>query len=169
MRKVFLVDDDPLQLDMLKEHLEKNMNVSITAFSRGEDCIRNIEQEPDLIILDYNLNSVDKTARNGIEILQEIKSRQPKIHVVILSGQDKIEVAVETMKHGAFDYVVKNETAFKRTENSALNIFKHLKLLELAKAYKTGFWVLTIAISSFILFSIILDYLGYTDIYAIAL
>jgi DNA-binding NtrC family response regulator len=169
MRKVFLVDDDPMLLDMLKDHLEKNMNVTITAFSKGEDCLRNIEHQPDLVVLDYNLSGVDKTARNGIEILKEIKSKFPKMHVVILSGQDKIDVAVETMKHGAYDYVVKNETSFKRTENAALNVFRALKLAEVARAYKFGFWVLALGISIIIALSVILDAIGATDIYAFTL
>jgi DNA-binding NtrC family response regulator len=104
-----------------------------------------------VIVLDYQLNGEKKGAQNGLEILKKIKSANPAVEVVMLSGQDKIDVAVELMKHGAFDYVIKNPTAFVRTQNAILNIFKSLKLHENLKAYKFA----TIILSSVIVLIII--------------
>jgi DNA-binding NtrC family response regulator len=76
-----------------------------------------------MIILDFHLNDIDKQAMNGIETLDKIKASNPNIPVVILSSQDKIEVAVRCMHHKALDYIVKSETAFLRIQK---NIHAHV-------------------------------------------
>ena len=85
-RTIFLVDDDPMHLQMLKDHLSSKLSVDITTFSTGEDCLANLDKNPDAIVLDYYLNSVEKNAANGIEILKKIKARNPDTEVVMLSG-----------------------------------------------------------------------------------
>lgn len=154
-RSVFIVDDDPIQVQMLKDHLSSKMKLSITTFSTGEDCLNNVEtQKPEAVVLDYNLNSVSKDAADGIEILKKIKSLSPSTQVVMLSGQEKIDVAVATMTHGAFDYVIKNESAFVRTENILTNIFKGLKLEENLSSYKKAL----IVVSSMLILIVILAF-----------
>ena len=81
-----------------------------------------------MIILDYRLDGIDKTAMNGIQTLDKIKSFNPDIPVVMLSSQDKIEVAIDCMHHRAFDYVVKSETAFIRLQKIITTIFKYKKM-----------------------------------------
>ncbi|CAN5332955.1 hypothetical protein BH09BAC1_BH09BAC1_08030 [soil metagenome] len=156
LRKVFLVDDDPMHLQMLKDHLSSKFKLDITTFSTGEDCLANLDKNPDVVVLDYYLNSVEKNAANGIEILKKIKVRKPDTEVVMLSGQEKIEIAVETMASGAFDYVIKNESSFLRTENKLINVFKHKKVQENLKLYKKGVLIMGIAIAVIIIAAIIL-------------
>ncbi len=84
--------------------------------------------QPDIIILDYLLDGVDKTAMNGLETLDKIKASNPDIPVIILSAQDKIEVAVNGMHHKATDYVVKSETAFLRLQKIITNVMRFNKL-----------------------------------------
>ena len=74
------------------------------------------------------LNSVDKDAKNGIEILDKIKESNALIPVIILSAQDKIEVAIDCMHHGAFDYVVKSEPIFMRLQKIITSIMEVNKL-----------------------------------------
>ena len=145
-RHVFIVDDDPMQVQMLKDHLSEKLTVNITTFSTGEDCLSNLDKNPEVVVLDYYLDSVEKNAANGIEILKKIKTRNPDTEVIMLSGQEKIEIAVETMTHGAFDYVVKNESGFVRTENKIRNVFKNLKLRDNAAMYKKATIFLGIAL-----------------------
>lgn len=92
--------------------------------------------KPDIIILDYNLDMVDKDAMEGIDILQKIKKIDDGIEVTIYSGQDNREVAVETMRFGAFDYVTKAPRAFNRMENIIHRILKFRQLRSVAKLYK---------------------------------
>ncbi len=125
---VFLVDDDPLYLRLLEIQFLEHGGFEIESFSSGEECLENLSQKPDLIILDYMLSSVNKDAKNGIEILDKIKEFNDHIPVVILSSQDKIEVAIDCMHHGAFDYVVKSETVFMRLQKIITNIMEVNKL-----------------------------------------
>jgi two-component system OmpR family response regulator len=125
---LFLVDDDALFLKSLEIEFTDNTESVIKTFPTGELCLENISQNPDVIILDYCLNSIDGNAINGLETLDRIKTANQTIPVVMLSSQDKIEVAVNCMKHQAFDYIVKSETAFIRLQKTITTIFHYQKL-----------------------------------------
>ncbi|NTW23634.1 MAG: response regulator [Lentimicrobium sp.] len=126
--KLFLVDDDALYLKLLEIELLEHADFEIETYATGELCIANLENDPDVIILDYLLDGIDKTAMNGIITLDKIKAYNPDIPVVMLSSQDKIEVAVDCMLHKASDYVVKSETAFIRLQKSISTIFHTRKI-----------------------------------------
>ena len=125
---LFLVDDDALFLKSLEIEFSQNTESIIKTFATGELCLENISQNPDIIILDYHLNGVDKNAINGLETLDRIKTANLQIPVIMLSSQDKIEVAVNCMKHQAFDYIVKSETAFLRLQKAITTIFHYQKI-----------------------------------------
>ncbi len=126
--RIFLVDDDAVYLKMLEMDFLEHTDSEIEAFSSGEECLANLSHLPDVIILDYLLDGVVKTAMNGIETLDKIKAFNPDIPVIILSAQDKIEVAVDCMHHKAHDYVVKSETAFIRLQKIITSIFSFRKM-----------------------------------------
>ena len=126
--KIFLVDDDALFLKSLEIDFMEHADFTIETFATGEVCIDHLSQIPDVIVLDYFLDGVDKTAMNGIETLDKIKAFNPDIPVVMLSSQDKIEVAIDCMHHKAFDYVVKSETAFMRLQKIITTIFHYQKI-----------------------------------------
>jgi len=126
--KIFLVDDDALFLKSLEIDFLERADFSIETYATGELCIESLSHKPDVIVLDYFLDGVDKTAMNGIETLDKIKSYNPDIPVVMLSSQDKIDVAIECMHHKAFDYVVKSETAFLRLQKIITTIFHYQKV-----------------------------------------
>ena len=127
--KLFLVDDDALFLKSLEIEFLQHANFTIETYATGEVCVSNLSHNPDVIILDYRLDGIDKTAMNGIETLDKIKVRNPDIPVIMLSSQDKIEVAIDCMHHNAFDYIVKSETAFIRLQK-AINTIFHTKKIE---------------------------------------
>jgi DNA-binding NtrC family response regulator len=126
--QLFLVDDDALFLKTLEIEFLQHVDFEIETYATGELCMENISHNPDVIILDYLLDNCDKNAMNGIKTLDEIKTFNPDIPVVILSGQDKIEIAVDCMHHKAFDYVVKSETAFVRLQKIITTIFQYKKI-----------------------------------------
>ena len=126
--RLFLVDDDALFLKSLEIDFLQHADFIIETFSTGERCISALSHDPDVIILDYLLDGIDPAAMNGIETLDKIKAFNPDIPVVILSSQDKIEVAVNCMHHRAFDYVVKSETAFMRLQKIITTIFRYRKM-----------------------------------------
>jgi two-component system, OmpR family, response regulator len=131
---IFLVDDDALFLKSLEIEFTQSSESSFKTFATGELCMEQISQNPDIIILDYYLNSIDKTAIDGLETLDRIKAANPQIPVIMLSSQDNIEVAVNCMKHQAFDYIVKSETAFIRLQKAITTIF-HYKKIEKALSW----------------------------------
>ena len=125
---LFLVDDDALFLKSLEIEFAENTESVLKTYTTGELCLENISQNPDVVILDYHLNSINKNAINGLETLDRIKKANQAIPVVMLSSQDKIEVAVNCIKHQAFDYIVKSETAFIRLQKIITTIFHYQKL-----------------------------------------
>ncbi|HEY5511351.1 MAG TPA: response regulator [Prolixibacteraceae bacterium] len=126
--KLFLVDDDAMYLKLLEIEFLQHADFTIDTFATGELCIANLSNDPDVIILDYYLDGVDKNAINGIETLDKIKSYNPALPVVMLSSQDKIEVAIDCMHHKASDYIVKSETAFVRLQKTITTIFSYKKM-----------------------------------------
>jgi len=126
--KLFLVDDDAVFLKSLEIDFTQHADFSIETFATGELCVKNLNHNPDVIILDYFLNGIVKTAMDGIETLDKIKAFNQDIPVIMLSSQDKIEVAVNCMHHKAFDYVVKSETAFVRLQKIITTIFQYKKM-----------------------------------------
>ncbi|HEU4716953.1 MAG TPA: response regulator [Bacteroidia bacterium] len=151
---IFIVDDDATQLTMVADHLSKFKNITIKTFSSGEECIKNLSLKPQVIFLDYNFDKAGDKAKNGIDVLKSIKDADPSIEVVMLSGQDRIEVAVNTMKYGAFDYIVKNESSFHRAENAVKNIIRKIRLEGNVKIYKRLF--ITFAICFTLMIAIII-------------
>lgn len=126
--KLFLVDDDAVFLKLLQIEFMEQANFDIETFATGELCIESLSHHPDVIILDYHLDGVDRDAINGIDTLDEIKAFNPEIPVIMLSSQDKIDVAINCMYHKATDYVVKSETAFLRLKKIISTILETKKL-----------------------------------------
>lgn len=126
--KIFLVDDDALFLKSLEIEFLEHGDFNIETYATGELCLLHLAHNPDVVILDYHLDGIDKTAINGIETLDKIKEFDSNIPVIMLSSQDKIEVAVDCMHHKAFDYVIKSETAFVRLQKIITTIFQFKKM-----------------------------------------
>jgi DNA-binding NtrC family response regulator len=132
---MFLVDDDAVFLKLLQIEFLQFPNFSVQTFATGELCIAGLAIQPDVIILDYHLDGVDKKAMNGIQTLDKIKAINTEIPVIMLSSQDKIEVAVDCMHHRAFDYVIKSETAFLRLQKIITRVVEFKKIEKQLKWY----------------------------------
>ena len=112
--KIFLVDDDAVFLKLLETTLSQHLNFDIETYASGESCLAHLGHNPDIILLDYHLDGIDKDAMNGIDTLTKIKTAHADILVIMLSSQDKMEIALDCMSHKATDYVLKNDTALLR-------------------------------------------------------
>lgn len=133
--KLFLVDDDVFYLKSLEIDFMDSADFDIETFSTGELCLENLSKNPDAIILDYHLDGIEKEAINGLETLDKIKEFNAQIPVIILSSQDKIEVAVDCMHHKATDYIVKSETAFLRLKKVISEVLRFNKMEKQLKWY----------------------------------
>lgn len=114
LKKIFVVDDDEMLRTLVKDYLGGNPRYQIRTFPTGEDCLHHLGEKPDVIILDYYLNSIVQDASSGMEILQQIKKIDSNIRVIMLSSQDHYGKALQTISVGAMEYVVKDEKAFER-------------------------------------------------------
>ena len=131
---------------MLKDYLNERFVYEIKTFDNGEEMLQHMHLNPEIVVLDYHLSAHKPDAKNGVEVLKVLKDRHPETQVIMLSGQDKIDVAVDSMKYGAYDYVVKGETAFSRTENILNNVSELHKVKTINKAYKRTIVLLSVAI-----------------------
>jgi two-component system OmpR family response regulator len=126
--KVFLVDDDSVFLKSLEIEFMQSADFEVETYATGELCVKSLSRCPDVIILDYHLDGIIEGAMNGIKTLKKIKALYPDIPVVMLSAQDKIEIAINCMHSKAFDYVIKSETAFVRLQKIITTIFSIKKM-----------------------------------------
>ncbi|HOY19447.1 MAG TPA: response regulator [Haliscomenobacter sp.] len=112
--KIFIVDDELLLSEMLTDYLKDQYEgFQITSFSTGEACLQSLDEQPDVVVLDYYLNSKERDAANGIDILKQIKKRKKALPVIMLSSQESYGTAAQTIMYGAVHYVIKGQDAFK--------------------------------------------------------
>ena len=118
-KRVCIVDDDEMLRMMLEGHLAKNPSYYVETFPTGEDFLTVFEEEviPDIIILDFNLDSVKPNAMNGLEILKQIKSRDRSLKVIMYSSQEQYGKALQTISSGAVEYIIKDDGAFQKIDS----------------------------------------------------
>ncbi|HTB06298.1 MAG TPA: response regulator [Bacteroidia bacterium] len=163
---VYLVDDDRMFLSSLRNTLtsEFESELEISTFNNGEECLKNVNGKPDIVILDYYLNDGDHPdAMDGLKVLRELKKKGSKdLMVIMLSGQDKLQVALDSIKNGAYEYVAKSESTFVRLENIIKNAIKSLKSNRENKLYEKWNIIMGTVIIAILLADVIYYYLGRT-------
>ena len=151
---IYLVDDDTVFLTLIQSELSSMGEVKTRTFASGESCLKEMHKNPCMVVLDYELSGEDPDVMNGVEVLKKIKETNPETEVVMISGWDDVTIAVASMKFGAYDYVVKNDSAMININNKAKNIFaKQEIIMKLAQEkvyryYAVGF---VLMIGAFIL------------------
>ena len=132
--KIFVIEDDIIYRTAIEKYLRKNIHHKIYSFKTGEECFKHIRMlDPDIVILDYRLNDQNALAKNGLEVLKRLKIMRPELPVLMMSGQESFEIATSAIRFGAFDYIVKNESAFIRLQNLILKILHIAELKEWEK------------------------------------
>ena len=114
--KIFVVEDDQAYTKFIRYVLGLNPDFEVEFFTTGKDCINSLQKNPVVITLDYSLPDME-----GQQVLEQIKSYDPNISVIIVSAQEKIGTAVELLKAGAFDYITKDQDTKDRLLNSINN------------------------------------------------
>ena len=117
-KKIFIVDDDEMLTEALSDYLTRNINHDISIFHTGEELLKRVFEKPDVIILDFYLNTVNKDAANGLEILEAIQDHIQNTRVIMLSSQDSYVTATKTILKGALQYIIKDENAFEKIAES---------------------------------------------------
>ena len=154
-KTIFIVEDQEMYANIIKVSIE-NKNTEVHIYSTGEECVANLNMDPDVIIMDYQLDDGSNTRMNGIDTLARIKQHAPNTEVVMLSGHDDVKVVTQSIKAGAYDYVVKNENAMINVKNRMKNIFKNMALVQEMKELKilrTGIIAIAVVACVFAIFS----------------
>ena len=102
--KIFIVEDDEWYNKLLIHHLGMNPEYEVKGFFTGKDLLNNLHEMPDVITIDYRLPDI-----KGNELLKKIRQRDESIEVIVISEQEDVQTAVDLLREGAFDYLVKNE------------------------------------------------------------
>lgn len=117
--KIIVVEDNEWYSKLLVHSLSLNPDFEIESYSSGKDFLANLRKDIDVVTLDYRLPDM-----NGDELLKKIKEFDEDIEVVIVSEQENIETAVQLLKSGAYDYIVKAKDIRERLLNTVSNIRK---------------------------------------------
>ncbi|MCF6358710.1 MAG: sigma-54 dependent transcriptional regulator [Draconibacterium sp.] len=116
--KVFIVEDNILYARILKKQLTDD-NYQVKVFHNGTDFINCLDEKPDVITLDYTLPDM-----TGQDVLEKIQQKLPGAHVIVISAQEDIDTAINLMKNGAYDYIMKAPDTREKLSNIIKNIYK---------------------------------------------
>jgi len=139
--KIFVIEDDVFYGQLLKRHLSLNPDNEVFHFETGNECLQNMHIKPAMISLDYRLPDI-----SGMEVMKKLNEDYSDIPVIIVSGQEDINTAVDLLKTGAYDYFVKDDNTKDRLWNAAIKIKENLSLRsqidelksEIVKKYEFG-------------------------------
>lgn len=105
--KIIILDDDVFFGNLVKNFLINQDYQSVQLFHKEEDCLNYLGSLPALVILDHHL-----AKSTGLDVMVELKQRNPLTKVIYLSGQEYMHVAIKALRGGAIDYIEKNRNSF---------------------------------------------------------
>lgn len=120
---IFIVEDDADYAELLQFQLLRQQQVQVQLFASGEAAMAALADEPDLVFLDLGL-----PGQGGIETLRQARNAHPDLPVVIVSAQTDVEVALEAMRMGAYDYVTKGQDDLLKVRSIAAHIAERERL-----------------------------------------
>ncbi len=120
---VYVVEDNEWYNKLLTHNLSLNPDFEVHSFFTGEEILKALQNKPDVVTLDYRLPDM-----NGEDLLKKIKQIDLSIEVIVISEQEDIETAVDLLKAGAYDYLVKSNDIKERLINSINHIRKNASL-----------------------------------------
>lgn len=124
-RSVFIVDDDAFCRNIFRQHLINLGFTRIRTFADGQECLNNLTDQPDIVFLDYEMEPL-----NGLEVLRKIKRVNPDVYLIIVSGQEDMQVAINALKYGAIDYIIKGEQELAMMDKVLAKVDQVAALLE---------------------------------------
>lgn len=121
--KIFIVDDDIFYQNIIEYYINSLGYTDVKKFNDGISFLECLSENPDVVFLDCIMETL-----TGYEVLKKIKRFNPNIQVVMVSSQEEIQTAVDTLKHGAFDYIEKsklNKKNIKRILKKIIDLKNH--------------------------------------------
>jgi len=123
--KIFVVEDDEWYCNFLEYNLKLNEENHVRKFQNAKEFLRALPENPDVVTLDYSLPDMD-----GDEVLKRIKEHSSDIFVLAISGQEDVSTAVDLLRLGAYDYIVKDDDTRDRLLNIVNRIRDNIELRE---------------------------------------
>lgn len=153
---IFIIEDSVIYKDLIVGHLQSKKYTNVKTFTNADDCMKELHLKPDIIVLDYSFGGV-----SGLDLMRNVKEEHPEIDFIFISGQNDVEVAVQLMKLGAADYVVKNEKAPYRLVTAIERLSMVTKSRKMKQGFSIGvvgfFIMLFLVIVSIILITIVFN------------
>ena len=120
---IYVAEDNEWYNKLIVHNLSRNPDFNVKGFTTGKELLENLSDQPDVVTIDYRLPDT-----TGDELLAKIKAFNPTIEVIVISEQDEIEIAVELLKMGAADYIVKSKDIQDRLLKIVNNVRNTSKL-----------------------------------------
>jgi DNA-binding NtrC family response regulator len=151
---IFVVEDNQMYNKLVVSYLKTNKLTNVESFLSGEEALNHMTKNPDIIIQDYLLEGM-----TGIEVLIKAKKTNPDVEFIFLSGQDSIDIAINSMKYGAYDYIVKDQMALQKMVNKINKITSVTELVKSNKRYKVGVVLFFVGLAMLVIATIALAFL----------
>ncbi len=121
LNTVFIVEDNAIQRSMLADHLSKYPQLKVKEYSSGDACLKELISgnvlEPELVLMDYFLESSFGASKDGLETLSKLKEIYPDLDVIMLTSVENEKIVDLAKKKGALDYVVKSAGSFDKLDS----------------------------------------------------
>jgi len=120
---IFIVEDDLWYGELLNYQLSLNPDYQVTKFTTAGECLKNLHKKPDLITIDYSLPDM-----TGADLFKKIRAINPSVPVIVISGQNDVNTAVDLLKTGVSDYLVKNDNIKELLWNAVIRVRENQSL-----------------------------------------
>jgi len=148
---IFVVEDNNIYKQLVVSYLKTHKLTNVESFLTGQEALNNMHKNPDIVIQDYFLDGM-----TGIEVLIKAKKINPKVEFIFLSGNENLDIAVNTMKYGAYNYIVKDQMALQKLVEMIHKINTATVLVETKKSLKLGVVLFFIGLGVLILITLFL-------------
>jgi two-component system OmpR family response regulator len=113
---IFIIEDNQTYSKILQNYIKTKVQgiKDVKIFPVGETCMSELDSNPDLIIVDYFLDSRYPDAETGLEAIKEIRSKKPDMNIVVLSAQQEINITIEAIQKLKCIYIKKDEQALEK-------------------------------------------------------
>jgi len=130
---IFVVEDNHIYNNLVVSYLKTHKYTNVESYLTGEDAIKNMHKNPDIVVQDYLLDGM-----TGIEVLIKAKKIVPHVEFIFLSGNDSIEIAINSMKYGASNYIVKDQTALPKLLEKIRQLGTATEIVKSKERFKLG-------------------------------
>lgn len=147
---IFVVEDNKVYNKLLTEYLNKQGYKNVRAFFSGEACVSAIQKgdEPDIVLQDYFLEEM-----NGLDVFKKVRKISPESEFIFLTNNESMEVAVNTIKYGAYDYIIKDKVTLDKVIDRIQKISKFKMLKRINKQIRQAMILFTIFVFLVIIFA----------------